>query len=118
MFHAKEHYLDILRIELEDLREDIENMIEEYDRDRRMEKITNYVCWHNTTVLKNELLCLNELQKIIQETQPEKYPNLNELIGHLRGDFHYAIQHKGFWEAVTGFVDRKIQKVQSYVIHH
>ena len=118
MFRVKEHYLDILKIELQDLREDIGKLIETCEKDCNLEKITNYVCWHNSTVLKNELLCLDEFQKIIQETQPEKYPTLNELIDHLRENFHTTIHEKGFWEAVTHFVDRKIQKVENYVAHH
>ena len=76
MRQIKKHYLEILRIELEDLREDLQLLIDECQRNRENGKITDYVFLENVTLFKNELLGVDEFFKIIDTIDTAQYETL------------------------------------------
>lgn len=112
----KKHYLQILKIELEDLREDLEIMIEECKGNYEKEAITEHVFLANLTVFKNELLGVHEFFKIVDETDPDTFENLDAMVDHLRKCFKQKINTYGLAEAVNICVDRKLDKVAKYVM--
>ena len=112
----KKHYLQILKIELEDLREDLVLLIEECKSSYKKESITEHVFLANLTLFKNELLGVDEFFKIIEETDPEAFENLDAMTDHLRKRFKQKIDTYGLAEAVKVCVDRKLEKVAKYVM--
>jgi hypothetical protein len=101
---------------LEDLREDLEMMIEECKGNYEKEAITEHVFMANLTVFKNELLGVDEFFKIVDETEPDTFENLDAMVEHLRERFKQKIDTYGLAEAVNVCIDRKLGKVAKYVL--
>ena len=115
MREIKKYYLKILRIEIEDLMEDIEFLIEESKKERESELLSNYVFWENITIFKNELSGVNSFFKVLDETDPDQFETLDEMVDHIRSIFKKKIKEYGLVEAVNLYVNRKIIKVRQYV---
>ena len=115
MRQQRKHYLQILRIELEDLKEDLELLIEECKQSRESERITDHVFLANLTLFKNELLGVDEFFKILDETDHSQFDNLDTLTDHLRKCFREKIETYGLAEAVNICIERKLDKVARYV---
>ncbi|RKY49887.1 MAG: hypothetical protein DRP91_03110 [Candidatus Neomarinimicrobiota bacterium] len=116
MRKVKECYLKILKIELEDLKDDIEQLIEETRKEKDAGKLTNYVFFQNIALFKNELLGLNVFEDIIESTNPEDFDNLDEMIVHLKERFFKKIKTLGLAEAIRVYVGRKMTKAKRYVV--
>ncbi|RKY48606.1 MAG: hypothetical protein DRP88_01765 [Candidatus Neomarinimicrobiota bacterium] len=116
MRKVKECYLKILKIELEDLKDDIEQLIEETRKEKDAGKLTNYVFFQNIALFKNELLGLNVFEGIIESTNPEDFDNLDEMIVHLKERFFKKIKTLGLAEAIRVYVGRKMTKAKRYVV--
>ena len=67
----KRKYLDILRLEIEDLIEDIGVVVNEYKRRRDLGEITNYVFLENLAVLHNELLGVDDMMEMLDNVNPD-----------------------------------------------
>ena len=109
------HYLSILRIELEDLKEDLEMLIDECRQNREDERITDHVFLANLTLFKNELLGVDEFYKILDETDYKQFKDLDAMIEHLRKRFREKIKTYSLAEAVNVCIERKLKKVAKYV---
>ena len=111
----KKHYLQILRIELEDLREDLELLIDECNKRYEKEAITEHVFLANLALFKNELLGVDEFYRIMDETDPETFDTLESMVEYLRTCFREKIKQYGIAEAVNICIERKLEKVAKYV---
>ena len=115
MLNRKRNYLRILDLELEDLREDLQCMIEECTRKWQEGKLTNYVHRENVATFKSEMIGLETFRRIVAETDPEEFPDLESMVEHLKRRFHEYIRTAGIPEAVNVCIDRKLNKVARYV---
>lgn len=115
MKEAKENFLKILEIEISDLKEDIKVLIEECNKDHDEEKITNYVFMENLMILRREVLGVNDFMELILNTDHEQFPTLEDLASHIRSSFKKEIKEKDLVPALERFVNRKIEKVLSYI---
>jgi len=115
MPRMKENYLKILAIEIEDLREDIDALIERCAREREAGRLSQYVCLQNLALFKNEILGLNAFGRIVRETDPAGFETLDAMIDHLRDRFRKLARDAGFADAVAVYIDRKLAKVAKYV---
>lgn len=115
MRKMKRRYIEILRIELEDLKEDLELLIEESKRDRRDGCLTDHVFFANLALFKNELLGVDTFFKIVNEIDPEEFEDVNALVGHLRTVFREKVKFYDLAEAINVCVERKLMKVARYV---
>lgn len=115
MRKVNEVYLSILRLELEDLHEDIEVMIEACKKEKEKGRLTNYVFMENLALFKNELLGVNAFGKIVEETDPTAFDTLETMVNHLKMRFREKIKTTGLAEVICIYVDRKLEKVQKYV---
>ena len=79
----KRKYLDILRIEIEDLTEDIGLIVNEYKRRRDREEITNYVFLENLAVLHNELLGVDNMMEMLDSIDPDAYDRLDDMVADI-----------------------------------
>ena len=111
----KRHYLQILKIELEDLKEDLDLLINESTERYKQEQITDHVFLANLTLFKNELLGVNEFFLIVDQTDPEACSTLDELIEGLRRKFQEKVEKHGIANAVNICIERKLMKVARYV---
>lgn len=117
MREAARFFLSMLRLELADLHRDIEVLIKTLKKERDEGKITNYVCWENTAVLKNELISLDGFRKVLGQMMTRACGSLPEVINKVRITFRKYLKEYCLYEAVLPYVDRKITKVVGYVDH-
>ena len=115
MRHAKKHYLAIMEIELEDLKEDLELMIETCENDINTGKITEHVYMANLTLFRNELLGVGDFMRILNHTNPDDFTDLDAMIASLKIKFCEKIKTLGLAEAVNICINRKLNKVRKYV---
>jgi hypothetical protein len=111
----KRKYLDILRIEVEDLIEDIGLIVNEYTERRDRGEITNYVFLENLAVLHNELLGVDDMMEMLDSVDPESYSNLDELVADIEVKIKNKIKNSHLAEALYPLVKRKLEKVSRYV---
>ena len=118
MKHRKRHFLAILKVELDDLHADIEQLINECNKEHEGGKLTDYVCLENLCVFKNELLGVDVFARIIDTTDPDQFESLTELKANLKNAFREKIRAAGLVPAIVRYVERKMNKVEGYVTRH
>lgn len=108
-------YLDILKIELSDLEEDLSALEDIYKERQRNREITNYVLLENTTVIQRELKGMKRVVEAMEDIHPETYSNLEELIQDLYGRFQEQLADYQVPETLQELLMRKLVKVKEYV---
>lgn len=117
MRDIKRYYLRMLRVELDDLKDDIDLLIDEYTRLHDSEQLSNYVFYENLTVIRKELLGVDFFCRVLDETDPDRFATLDDLIGHLTRTFRTMVRDRGLPEVIESYVERKLLKVREYVLH-
>jgi hypothetical protein len=115
MKRRKKHYLEIMRIELDDLKEDIELMIKKCQQDHKNWKITERVFLENVTLFKNEILGIDKFSSILDQTDPDEFENLDDMISHIKDVFRKTRRVNEIAEAINVCIERKLTKVAKYV---
>ncbi len=108
-------FIAILRMELEDLIEDIELLMSVEKKRFAKNEITNYVYMENTALFKNEIACLNNFIGFINGIEIGRFDSLAQLSAYIEEQFKNRRQEHEYQQAVMGFVARKIAKVMNYV---
>lgn len=108
-------FLKVLRVELEDLHEDIELLIADTMQRFRAHSITEHVCFENIAVLRSEEYGIRHFVEIVDATDPEAFETLDVLSAHLKQAFEQEIERAGLARAATILAERKIDKVAQYV---
>jgi len=109
------NFLEILKLELDDLKDDLHTLKKECEHKLKAGLITNYVHMENMALYDNELHGLNTFQTIVNETEPEKFDSLDNLITHLNETFKITMKSCGYAEAGRICIQRKMLKVARYV---
>ena len=109
-------FISIFRIELEDLREDINDLIEILERRKDCQEITNYVYMGNKGILLNEIASVEDLLDSISTIDAYQYESVEEMIADVHQMIDTRIQERDFPEVVHDMVQRKFDKVCKYVI--
>lgn len=104
-----------MKIELDDLKEDLELMIQSCEKDIQTGKITEHVYLANMTLFRNELLGVGDFTKILNHIDPETFADLDSMIDHIKSEFNKKIKTLGLAEAVNVCINRKLNKVRQYV---
>ena len=111
----KNNYIKMMKMELEDIKLDI-NLLIKKDKDHHDKKeLTNYVYKENIAVYNNLILGLNLFTKILSETETDKFKDLEVMIIKLNKLFHEKIKEHGLADGVHRLVERKMKKVARYV---
>ena len=111
----KKKYIQILKIELDDLEADIELLMNECIQKGEKQQITKYVLLENLAVLKNEMSGIEHFKKILDEMNTDEYPDINNLVNEIDKKFKAYIERGGLVKAVYLMVERKLHKVLKYV---
>ncbi len=108
-------YIAILRIEIDDLAEDI-RALEENNRARLARgEITDYVLKENVALLEREAHGIAAVRDSLSSVRPEEYGSLDELIAALLRLLDDCVRRGGFDPVVSTLVARKLAKVARYV---
>ena len=108
-------YLKILKVELEDMVEDINSMMEIAQKRKESGEITNYVFWENGTVLIKEISGINNFLQGMSDLDFLKYENLEEMVEDLAAMFRKRTREYDFPEYIYDMVKRKLVKVSLYL---
>ena len=93
-------YIRILKIELEDLREDLEVLCREcLEREQRQE-ISHYVSLENLAVLKHELLGVGTIAAHLDRLNLDDYASVDELVTAVDEICHKLVHQHNLEEAV------------------
>lgn len=115
MHNKKKCFLQILAIELEDLRDDIDLLIDHCREEEHEGHLTEHVFFSNIALFRNEEQGMDQFLNIVRETSPDAYPDMETLINHIKESFREKIRECGLAPFIDILVDRKIEKVIRYV---
>lgn len=115
MWGLKKTYLKILRIEMEELETDLQHLADEFRENASSRCLSENVVMQNLATLRNELLGVGTFERIIEHIQPEEFGSLDEMIDFLKSAFRQKMISSGLAEAVWYLVERKLEKVSTYV---
>jgi hypothetical protein len=108
-------YLEILRIEVDDLAGDI-TALEDHTRERRArDEITDYVLKENVALLERESHGIAAVRACLASVQPGDYGSLDALIRGLEQRLDECIRAGAFDPVVRALVAPKLAKVARYV---
>jgi hypothetical protein len=113
---ALNKFISIFRIELEDLEEDINDLLEILEKRRDSQEITNYVYIANKGTLLNEISCVHELLDKMSAIDAYQYESVEAMIADVKKMLDQRIQDCDFPEVVHSLVQRKFEKVCTYVM--
>jgi hypothetical protein len=108
-------FLEVLRLELEDLEGDLNALVEIYRKRLENREITNYVYLENKSLLINELHCLANVVESLNEVDATQYSSTAAMIEDLKRMINERARSCEFPEVLTALVNRKIAKVRKFV---
>jgi hypothetical protein len=107
-------YLEILKIELEDLILDLELGEEVLKKRLEEHEITEYVFMENIGLLKKEVLGIEKLKKVVGAAGDE-HKSIGELRILLEDYFAKELHAAGLPKVVSLLVNRKLEKITRYM---
>lgn len=108
-------YLEILRIEVDDLAEDIKALQKHYHDRLARGEITDYVLRENVAVLEHESHGIAAVRACLEDLRPADYASLEDMIAAIGGRLDDRLRCGGFDPVVRLLVERKLAKVERYV---
>lgn len=115
MKENKLKFIRILNTELDDLADDIEQLMALYNGKCEKGEITRYVCLENNAILENEISCVKGFMQFTQSIDPDRFETLEDLSVFVKKEFQKHLEEGHYAHAIESFVERKIQKVLTYV---
>ncbi len=109
-------FISILRLELEDLEDDVCDLIELLEKRKDSREITNYVYLGNKGVLMNDIACIKELLDDIATIDAYKYKSVEVMIEDVETIIEKKIREGAFPEMMHNLVQRKFDKVKKYIM--
>ena len=114
MTNKTRKYLEILRIELEDLIEDLEFSEEVLTKRFKDHEITEYVFLENIGLLKKEVLGVAKVKRMIEE-MAGNFSDTDVLRSKIEIYFDKEIKSAGLPGVVLLLVNRKLDKIDKYI---
>jgi hypothetical protein len=114
MSERKRLFLKVLKAELEDCLEDVEDLANLYERKFCGEEITNYVYNENEALLKRELSGLKNILQTIDDVALDRYESVDALAADIDGMIQKKVLDFEDPQAVYGIAKRKLLKVLRY----
>ncbi len=108
-------FISLLRIELEELEQDICDLLELWQRRKDSHEITNYVYLENKGLLLNEVGCVKELLGNIAAVDTSRYDSVEQMISDVDNMIDKRIRECAFPEVLHSLVKRRLEKVRQYI---
>lgn len=109
-------YTKVLRIELEDLQEDLLVMAEIYHQRELKREITDYVFLENLSLLQSEIAGIDNIISSLDKIDPEDFTTIEEFAHYISEEFRKKTESAGFPDSVFALVNRKLAKVSRYIL--
>ncbi len=104
-----------MRVELQDLKDDIEELLDNNKQKFQERKISQRVYMENEALYKNELIGIEEFSELLLSKKLSEFKDLSEFIQILKEEFHILLKREEIALAVKVCIDRKLLKVSEYV---
>jgi hypothetical protein len=114
MKNKMERYIKILKIELEDLEDDIQDGQVILRQKLEDHKITDYVFMENLSTFITELAGIKKMEKEI-DSLAGQYETLDELVAYISGFVKKKVKDSGLPEVVYILIKRKLDKIYKYL---
>jgi hypothetical protein len=108
-------FVRILRIELEDLYENIEEAVQQYQEEEKTGQETEHVCEENMALLRNEEHGLRCYDRVLDSVDMDRYASVESLAADVKRSFRLVIRRTGLAEAVYVLVEQRIDRLVNYV---
>ena len=108
-------YLKVLKIELEDLEEDLLLMAKIYQQREKDNEITDYVFLENLSLLQSEISGIERIIQSVNTIDVANFKTLDEMVEHADAVFRTQTEDANFPESVYALVKRKLKKVSAYI---
>ncbi|WP_028975432.1 hypothetical protein [Spirochaeta cellobiosiphila] len=108
-------FVDILKIELRDLEQDIHTLSTALADKLKEKEITNFVYKENTALLMREVRLVKEAMKDLNNFDFAQYEEIDPFIDDLQELFHNHLNSSAFPQAIHVLLTRKIEKVRDYI---
>ena len=115
MRNIHNRFIRILEIELDDLKEDIQLLIDECERQHQDGKTTPYVHKSNVAVFRSEEKGMEHFKEALRHLVVDESDDLESLIAKSRLAFRQKIQSCSLAPFIEELVERKMQKVRRYI---
>ena len=109
-------YTRILRIELEDLQEDLLMMAEIYHQRELKREITDYVFLENLSLLQSEIAGIDNIIESLDDINPDDFSSIKQFAEYISEEFKKRTEAAGFPDSVFELVNRKLVKVSHYIL--
>lgn len=116
MPEQKRKFVGVLKVELEDLAFDIEDLMKNEEAEYRAGRLTDYVYQENAAVLGNELKGVRLARRELDGLDPDTYDDLGTLISAFLDRIRSLFREEGIVGAAETAILRKIDKVRRYVL--
>lgn len=108
-------FIKIFKVELEEIRNDIELLVELYKERYSSREITHYVEMENEALLSREIHCIEKLVPELEKFPVEQYDDKDSFVKGLSDFLSRFVEENQFPRAVFLLAERKMQKVIKYI---
>ncbi len=108
-------FIKIFKVELEEIRNDIELLVEIYKERYSSREITHYVEMENEALLSREIHCIEKLVPELDKFDADQYEDKESFINGLSDFLKSFVEENQFPRAVFLLAERKMQKVIKYI---
>jgi len=110
-----QHFLTILTMELEDMKEDLEALTRHCAAQKEQGEISDYVFRENIAVYKNLSSGVGCLMETLQHIACDQYADIPELISELQTICRERLTERGLSGGMARTFRRKMEKVARYL---
>lgn len=111
-----EKFIKILKIELDDVEEDLRRL-EEYNKAKALTgEISNYVSLENLAVIKDELMGIRRIAGTLDTVKPEEYRDIEDFIQKFETYCRQNSRNADLPESVYVLFNRKIEKIKQFML--
>ncbi len=115
MVNVLRHYLRLLRVEIQDMLEEIDMLIEHMETRFACDDISSYVRLENEGVLHRELGVIGNFITIVDGIEPANYKSIPEMEQEILSRAGEIVKKQEQPEIVLVLLKRKIDKVREFI---
>lgn len=107
-------YLQLVKLEMEDVKQDLSESRKVLEKRFAEMDITNYVFLENLATLKSEMLGIERVEKDLLEMKSDNR-DCSQLRVMLDSHFESVVSESAFPEALLNIIRRKLDKIDRYI---
>jgi len=110
-----EFLVNMLKLELKEVEQDLMNLEQLYRSRHDSSEITHYVFFENSAVLKSEIDSIHRIGVLLENFVADDYSSPENLLEELETYIAKIVRERQFSNAVQSFAKSKLGKVRKYL---